>query len=280
MSFSKYANPVLGALPVSEVSSADVLSVLTPIWSSKHETATRVRQRIGAVMDWAVAQGYRLDNPAGTALNRVLPRLPKTMAHHPSVPYSEIPLALKQVWESDAWLTTKLSLEFMVLTAARSTEVRHAAWAEVNWDSATWTVPPERMKGRKGERREHRVPLADRALSILAEARNLKDGIGLIFPSPRSGKPISDMTHRNLMRKLGLRDEKGELAVPHGFRASFRVWGAEQTNLAEELMEAALAHAKGDATEAAYARSDLFERRRQLMDAWAEYLAGGGGVNR
>ena len=266
--FRDYVNPVIGSYPVSDVTSGDVLSVLTPIWTSKAETARRVRQRLSTVMDWAVAQGYRPDNPAGMAISRVLPKMPKTGEHLPALHYAEVPNALLRVRESDAYDATKLSFEFLVLTAARSTEVRLARWQEVDWGSKTWTVPAERMKGKKGERRDHRVPLSPRALAVLLEARALDNGSGLIFPSRLTKRPLSNNTHRDRLQDLGIP------AVPHGFRSSFKDWAIEQTDAAWAVSEAALAHVIGNATELAYARSDLFDRRRVLMDQWAEYLSG------
>ena len=160
------------------------------------------------------------------------------------------------------------SLEFLVLTAARSGEVRLAEWSEIDWASATWSIPAARMKAR----REHRVPLADRALEVLKQALGL-DGrdSGLVFPAGSSGKPLSNMTHVSLLRRLGIP------AVSHGFRSSFKDWCVELTDTPWAVGEAALAHNVGNSTEAAYARSDLFERRRILMEAWAEYLGGGAG---
>ena len=273
MTFSKYVNPIIGSLLVGDVTSADALAVLTPIWTSKHETARRIRQRIGAVMDWAVAQGYRQDNPAGEALSKVLPRMPKTKAHQPALPYIEVSAAVRTFYGSDADRATKLSFELLVLTATRSTEVRLAEWDEVDWLSMTWTIPAGRMKGRKGQRREHRVPLSPRALEILLSARALGDGSGIIFPSPLTGGPISNNTHRKRMQDLDFKALDGRYAVPHGFRSSFRDWASEQTNAPHAVMEAALAHTIPSATEAAYARSDLFDRRRVLMQQWADYLS-------
>ena len=262
MSFSKYVNPVLGSRLIGEVTTADVLQVLTPIWTGKHETANRVWQRLGAVMDWAFANGYRSDNPAGAALAKVLPKMPKTKEHLTALPYAEVPGALKKVEASGADLSTKLSLAFLVLTAARSSEVRLATWSEVDWVSETWTIPADRMKAR----REHRVPLSSRSIQVLQDARALDVDAELIFPSPLTGRPLSDMTHPNMLRKLKIQ------AVPYGFRSSFRDWASEQTDAPHAVMEAALAHAVQNATEAAYARSDLVERRRVLMNQWAEYL--------
>ena len=265
MSFSAYVFPKFGDRSVNEIDGEDVLSALTPIWNAKPETARRVKQRISAVLDWAVANGYRKDNPAGRSLNQVLPKGSRIVAHHKAVPYSEVGEVLRLVRESKAAPVTKLSLEFLVLTAARSGEVREAKWEEVDFDSRTWTVPAERMKAA----REHRVPLSDRALEVLDQAKNLSDGSDLIFPAPRSGEILSDMTHRTLLRRLDVD------AVPHGFRSSFRDWAAECTDCPHAVMEAALAHVVANSTEAAYARSDLFEKRRQLMAQWAEYLHGG-----
>ena len=272
MSFTKYVNPVIGSRLVNQVTSADVLAALTPIWTSKHDTAVRIRQRIGTVMEWAIVQGYRADNPAGRALNRVLPRMPRVQDHQPALPYTEVHAAIQAMHETDAGLATKLSFEILVLTASRSTEVRLARWDEVDWASKTWTIPAERMKGRKGIRREHRVPLSKRALAILVEARALDNGSGLVFPSALTGGPVSNNTHRKRMINLGLRAGNGRYAVPHGFRSSFRDWASEQTDTPHAVMEAALTHKTKDATEAAYARSDLFERRRILMEQWAKYL--------
>ena len=167
--------------------------------------------------------------------------------------------------ESTADLSVRLSFEFLVMTAARSGEVRFAGWSEIGWESATWTIPAARMKAR----REHRVPLSDRALEVLDEAKALYGkGNALVFPSPRQGKALSDMGHVELLRRLDID------AVPHGFRSSFRDWCIERTDTPWAVAEAALAHTVGNSTEAAYARSDLFERRRVLMEAWAGYLAG------
>ncbi len=260
-----YAYPSIGTKLVEEITSGDVLSVLTPIWTSKPETASRVRQRLETVFDWAVAQGLRLDNPASKAVTRVLPRLSKTKNHHPALAYQEVPATLIKVRDSTADPMTKLSFQFLVLTAARSGEVRLAEWSEIEWESRTWTVPPSRMKAR----REHRVPLSNAAMEILAEAKAQSgDDKGPVFPAPRTGKPLSNVTHLALLRRLAV------AAVPHGFRSSFRDWCIEQTDTPWAVCEAALAHNLGNSTETAYARSDLFEKRRELMDAWAEFLCG------
>ena len=258
-----YVFPRLGQRSVADITTADVMAVLMPIWSEKPETARRVRQRISTVMKWAVAQGYRADNPAGDAIGAALPKHNgNAKRHHRALPHGEVAAAIEVVRGSGAGIAVKLAFEFLVLTTARSGEVRLATWDEIDRDAATWTVPAARMKAG----REHRVPLSERALAILDEAQALADGSGLVFPGTRTGKPLSDMTLSKLMRDLGLD------AVPHGFCSSFRDWAAECTNAVPAIMEAALAHTVRDKVEAAYNRTDLFERRRALMNQWAAYL--------
>ena len=260
-----YVFPHFGSRLVTEVSGSDVMKALTLIWTAKPETARRVRQRISAVMKWAIANNYRLDNPAGDAIEGVLPKTSRTKAHMAALPYADVPAALDAIRASTAGPATRLALDFAVLTAARSGEVRAARREEISLDSRVWTVPAARMKAG----REHRVPLSRRALEVLEEARSLDDGPGLIFPG-RSGRPLSDMTFTALLRRLNIP------CVPHGFRSSFRDWAAECTDAPHTVMEAALAHTVPNATEAAYFRSDLFDKRRDLMSQWAEYLEASG----
>ena len=217
-------------------------------------------------MKWAVAIGYRPDNPAGDALGQALGRQRVVVQHMRALPHGEVADALATVRTSQAVVTTKDAFELLVLTAARSGEVRLATWAEMDLDAGVWTIPAARMKAK----RDHRVPLSGRALAILHDARKRSDGMGLVFRSPR-GKPLSDMTLSNLIKGLDI------AAVPYGFRSSFRDWAAERTNAPREVVEAALAHTVRNPTEAAYARSDLFERRRRLIDDWAAYLSGARG---
>ncbi len=256
-----YAYPEMRSLSVGTITTADVLRVLAPIWTTKAETARRVRQRIGAVMEWAIAQGYRSDNPAGEAITAVLPRTARSREHHAALDHREVVHVIRAVRDSTASLSVRLAFELLVLTAARSGEVRHARWSEVDVAAATWTIPAERMKAGK----PHRVPLSKRALAVLAPAKKLDGGEGLLFPSANS-KPHSNMAFTQLLRRLGVQ------AVPHGFRSSFRDWASEYTDSPHAVMEAALAHTVPSAVEAAYARSDLFDRRRVLMEAWADYL--------
>ena len=265
-SLRRYAFPRLGARRVDTITTSDVMAVLLPIWTEKSETARRVRQRISAVMKWAVAQGYRADNPAGDAIAAALPKVGDTHRHFRAVHHTGAGDVIRAVWESEASLTSRLAFEFLVLTAARSGEVRGAAWSEIDTDAATWTIPGERMKGG----REHRVPLSGRALAVLDEARALDDGSGLVFPAPAGRKPMSDSTLSKLLRELGID------AVPHGFRSTFRDWCSEAAQAPREVAEACLAHVVRG-VEGAYARSDLLERRRKLMDRWAAYLASDAG---
>ena len=263
-SLRAYAFPHIGAVPVSAVTTADVLALLTPIWHTKPATARRVRQRIGAVMKWAVAMGYRPDNPAGDVLGQALSQQQTIVQHMQALPHGEVADALTTVWASRASVTTKQAFEFLVLTGARSGEVRLATWNEMDLDEHVWTIPAARMKAK----RDHRVPLSARAMAMLTGAGGRREGTGLVFPNPR-GKPLSDKKLSKLIKELGI------AAVPHGFRSSFRDWAAEHTNTPREVVEAALAHTVRNPTEAAYARSDLFARRRRLMDDWAAYLNGG-----
>ena len=266
-SLERYVFPRFGTRPVSEIATADVLGVLNPIWHDKPETARRVRQRIGAVMKWAVAMEYRTDNPAGDALGQALGRQSDVTRHMRALPHREVTGAIETVKGSNAIAATKLAFEFLVLTAARSSEVRLATWDEIDLDAAVWAVPGERMKSK----REHRAPLSTRALEVLNEARALSDEDGLVFPSP-PGNALSDSTLSKLLREIGIQ------AVPHGFRSSFRDWAAESTNTPREVQEAALAHVNPNKVEAAYARSDLFDKRRVLMEQWAGYLNQEGGA--
>ena len=262
-----YAFPTIGAVKVNEITRKQVVDALLPIWHTKAETARRVRQRIRAVMDRAVALEFADYNPAGDAVNGALAKLPRVKAHHRALPYRELPAALQAVLESTATPSVKLAFELLALTTCRSGEVRDMTWQEVDLKTATWTVPADRMKAGK----LHRVPLSHRALAILGEAHCLNKGEGLVFPGPRSGSPLSDVTFTRMLWRLGLD------FVPHGLRSSFRDWAAEQTDAPHAVMEAALAHTVANATEAAYARSDLFDRRRDLMENWGEFLEGGAG---
>ena len=255
-----YVIPKLGHKPVNIITTSDVLSVLTPIWNEKRETARRVRRLVSAIMKWAVAQGYREDNPAGEAIGAALPRGGGKKEHARALPHSKVAGALEVIRATNAWPTTKLAFEFLTLTAARSGEVRRATWAEIDLNSAVWSIPAERMKSGN----PHRVPLSDAAMHLLLGAQRFRDDTELVFPSQR-GKVLSDGTISKLVKDNGID------CVPHGMRSSFRDWCAEN-GVPREVAESSLAHVVNDSTEAAYFRSDLLERRREVMQAWADYL--------
>ena len=253
----QFVFPKPGPRGVDEISTEDVTAVLGPIWHDKPTTAKRVRQRIGAVPTWAVAQGFRPDNPAD-AVKAVLPKHNGSGNAHRPLPYPEVADAVAAVRASGAAPVLKLAFGFLVLTAARAGEVRFATWSELDLESATWTVPGERMKAGW----EHRVPLSPRAVEVLGEAQALRSRRGdLVFPS-RGGRPLTERGFVQALARLGID------ATTH----RFRVWAQERTSLPREVCEAALTRALKDKAEAAYARSDPFEKRRELMHAWARYL--------
>ena len=260
-SLRDYAYPAFGATPVDEITTADILRALHPIWNTKRETARRTRQRISAVMKAAIAAGHRPDNPAGDSLTSALPKGGQVQNHQRALPHDQVAQAVVTVRASNAHPSTKLAFEFLVLTAARSGEVRFMVWEEVDIRARLWTVPANRMKAQ----REHRVPLSQRAVDLLAEAGGFEER-ELVFPSA-TGRPMSDSTLSKLVRELGIK------AVPHGFRSSFRDWCGD-TAQPREIAEAALAHTIRNKAEAAYARTDLLDRRRALMEAWSTYLNG------
>ena len=256
---TEYALPHVGNRPIESITPAEVLEFLTPLAIDKPATGIKLKARMSQVFQWAISQGLRVDNPADRNINQALPKA-STREHHRALQFSEVSAAVQTVQNSAAWIATKLAFKFLVLTAGRSNEIRLAEWSEIDLDAATWTIPAARMKSG----REHRIPLANAALEVLDAARELSDGTGLVFPSA-NGRALTDSTLSKLLRENGVK------AVPHGFRSSFRDWCAE-ANIDRQTAESALAHAVGNATEAAYLRSDLFALRRAAMDAWAEYL--------
>ena len=260
----------IGSLPVQAVDTTLVLKVLEPIWTTKPETASRVRQRIENILDSAKARGYRDgENPARWRghLDKILPARSRVreVEHLAALPYTELPAFLANLRTRDA--IAACALEFLILTAARTGEVIGARWSEIDLLDKTWTVPATRMKAH----REHRVPLSARALAIMQEmqaARGGDDETDYLFPGPRRGKPLSNMALLMLLRRMELKN----LTV-HGFRATFKTWASERTSFQNEIAEAALAHVIGDKVEQAYRRGDLFEKRRRLMQQWATFCA-------
>jgi integrase len=263
-----YAYPVIGALPVQAVDTGLVLKVLEPIWTTKPETASRVRQRIENILDFAKALGWRDgENPARWRghLDKLLPARSRVrdVEHLAALPYAELPAFLVSLREREA--VAARGLEFLILTAARTGELIGARWSEIDLRDKIWMVPAGRMKAR----REHRVPLSPRALTILQEmtkVRQSDDGNAYVFPGPKLGKPLSNMAFLMLLRRM----EFDDLTV-HGFRATFKTWASERTSFQNEITEAALAHIIGDKVEQAYRRSDLFEKRRRLMHQWSMF---------
>ena len=261
-----YAGPIIGALPVQAIDTSLVHKVLEPIWATRPETASRLRGRIEAVLDWAKVRGYRQDeNPARWRghMDKLLPGRGKVgrVEHHAALPFAELPGFLVALREQEG--IAARAFEFTVLTAARAGETMGARWNEFDLRDKTWTVPAGRIKAG----REHRVPLSVRALAILQEMqahRHANDAF--VFPGSKPGKPLWNATFLMLLRRMG----RGDLTT-HGFRSTFRDWVAERTNFPREVAELALAHAVGNPVEAAYRRGDLFEKRRRLMQQWATF---------
>jgi integrase len=276
-----YASPVLGKLPVGAIDVGLVTKVLEPIWTTKSETAGRVRGRIECVLDWAAARGYcKGENPARWRghLDKLLPARSKVrkVKHHPALPYDEQPAFMTALRAQEG--ISANALEFTILTAARTGETIGAAWPEIDMVGKVWTVPADRMKAE----REHRVPLSGPALAILKRMAELREN-EFVFPGGRRAA-LSNMAMLEMVRGMNeRRTARGEPKwmdprqrkeiVPHGFRSTFRDWASERTNFPREVAEAALAHVAGDETERAYQRGDFFEKRRRLMDEWARYCA-------
>lgn len=262
---TRYVFPVIGPLPVNDIDTALVMKILDPLWTQKPETASRVRGRIETILNWAKVRGYRAgENPAQWRghLDQLLPARSKVRRaeHHSALPYLRVPGFLSLLRKREPTVSTA-ALEFLILTAARTSEVLGARWSEINLDEAVWTVPAERMKAR----RPHRVPLTKKAIALLqAMAAVRRDEF--VFPGSKLGRPLSQMTLLMLLRRMNF----GHITV-HGFRSSFRDWAAECSSHSREAAEMALAHALSSSVEAAYLRSDLLPQRRKLMDDWSSY---------
>ena len=259
-----YAYPILGEVYVSDIDTSLVVQVLDPIWSVKTETASRVRGRIEKILSWATVSGYRKgENPARWRghLDNLMPppsRM-RRVKHHAAMPYSEVGNFIQQLRNGSG--VSHRALEFAILTAARTQEVLGSNWNEIDFETRIWTVPAERMKGL----REHRIPLVDRAIEILAEMRSTANS-RFVFPGNRPNKGLSNMSLLAVLRRLQIE------ATAHGFRSSFRDWASEVSDFPSEVAEQALAHVNKNKVEAAYRRGDLFVKRQRLMEAWATYL--------
>ena len=267
--------PRFGRVPLPDVTSGDIRRAILTARQKTPEVARKLVFRVSAVFKWGIAENMCTVNPA-TAQALALPRMEKAPVHRKALPYPEVASCIEAVKASGAGRSTKLALEFLVLTASRSGEVRAATWDEFDPGDratraicATWEIPASRMKTKK----LHRIPLSARAVEILREAEKLTDGSGLVFPGTKQGKALSDMTLSKLVKQLGFD------ADVHGFRTSFRTWAQEQTNFPREVAEAALAHVIKDKSEAAYARSDVFEKRRKMLETWGRFLRAETGSN-
>ena len=260
-----YAFPTLGDRQVSEIDGPAVREVLAKIWTEKPETARRVRQRIGAVLDWAYSKGHRDSEAPMRSLTKGLARQPKKDGHHAAMAFTDVPAFLTRLRERESW--GRLALEAAILTAARSGEIRGATWSEVDLGKGLWTIPSSRMKAG----REHVIPFSPAAKRVFQRAHDLRtEGSQFVFSGLKRDKTMSDMTLMKVLRDMG------EAVTVHGFRSSFRDWVSEDTQFSGDLAEAALAHAIPNKVEAAYRRGNLLDKRRGLMDAWASYLGGHG----
>ena len=264
----RYVLPAIGTMPLDRIGRTEVLNILSPIWTIKPETARRIRLIIKTVMSWGMAYGHITVNPAGAVIDAALPPMPKIKEHFKSLPYPEIGAAIEVVETSTAFPSTKLAFKFLVLTAARSGEVRGATWDEIDRDNALWTIPAARMKTRK----EHRIPLSTGAIAVLKDAQALPTNDSpYIFPNGLTpNRALSENALSYMLRRVGIP------AVVHGFRSSFRDWAAEKTDASFAVMELALAHGVGSSVVQSYARSDLLDRRRRLMQEWFDFLEAGG----
>jgi integrase len=263
-----YAFPAFGDVAVSLVEAPAVRDALAAIWLTKPETARRLRQRIRTVIDWAVAKGYREGPLAMAVIDKSLPKQRERVKHHKAMPFAELPAFMAGLRSRESM--GRLALEAVILTAARSGEIREAVWSEIDLEGRTWAIPAERMKAG----REHAVPLSNAAVRLFKRMKAHQRGdSNLVFPGTARGKPLSDMTLTKALRDMGLD------VTAHGFRSTFRDWTAENTSYPREIAEAALAHANSDKTEAAYLRTDHRDKRRELMTAWADFCEGVHGEN-
>ncbi len=252
--------PTIGSMPVAEVKAADIVAVLDRVWD-RPELGRRTARRISTTMRWAMGRGLRETDPTAAAV-AALPKRKNTVVHHRALHHSDLPAALEQVRESDATLSCRLGLELLALTAVRPGEVRHMTWTEIDPYAKLWTIPAQRTKTGT----EFRVPLSHRATDILTQAHHINAGHDLVFPNPTTGKPLSANTFIKLLRDLNIDSSA------HGLRTTFRSWCSD-TAVPRDLAETALGHAVRDRTEAAYARSDMLERRKPLMETWAQHIA-------
>lgn len=265
-----FAFPVIGDMGVDKVEPGHVRDLLAPVWLEKPETARRVLQRVGTVLDWAFSKGWRVAELPKRSILKGLPKQGRMVAHHAAMPIDDVPAFMVRLREREG--ISRLALEALILTAARSGEIRGALWSEIDLERALWTIPAERMKAK----REHVVPLSPEAVDVFRRALRFRapadsGRADLVFPGMMRGKALSDMALTKLLRDMGVD------ATAHGFRSSFRDWASERTNVAGEVAEMALAHAVADRTEAAYRRGNLLDKRRDLMERWGRFCVGASG---
>ena len=261
----KHAFPKLGNTPVHEITQSDVLGVLKPVWSKRPETARRVRQRIRTILKYCQSKEYVQENVADGRIDGALPSMTKQKGNFRALDYREMPEAYRIIETQFTTLPSRLCLMFLVLTATRSGEARGANWSEIDLEAATWEIPASRMKAGK----PHRIPLSKSALAVLEQAKDLRNGSDLVFPSPaRPRHPMSVQVWDKPMKQTGL----AARTTTHGLRAVFKSWASECTEIPREVIEMALSHKVGDAVEQAYQRSDLLEKRKRLMQLWDDYL--------
>jgi len=258
----KYVAPFIGNMPIDEITSEDVLKILVPLWTEKPNLARKTRQRMSAVFKLAMAYGHIDTNWAGEAIDAALPKQKNVKSHYRALPYSRIPRMLLAVFGSDVCIAVMTAMCWIILTACRSSEARHAKWQEIDLRHRIWKIPSSRMKANK----EHRVPITDSMMMILKIIKPLRDKSGYLFPSPKHpGNPLGENAFSHLMRSIGYAKQ----TTIHGLRSSFRDWAGER-GIDRELAEQALAHTV-QGVEGSYFRSDLFRRRRAVMKQWDEY---------
>lgn len=284
-----YAFPAFGDISVASVDAPAVRDALAAIWLTKPETARRLRQRICTVIDWAVGRGFRATSLAMPVIDKALPKQRAKAKHHPALPYAQLPAFMADLRSRESM--GRLALEAAILTAARSGEIRLATWDELDLAAGLWTIPAERMKGRKGEEEQHTEPLSKAAIKLFERMKSHRRGDSdLVFPGTGRGKPLSDMTLAKAVRDMHEAELKagrpgyldplqGKVATPHGMRSTFKDWASNETNFADAVSEMALSHKDQDKTRAAYRRTDFLEKRRMLMAAWADFCEGASGGN-
>lgn len=266
-SLENYVFPIIGRMSLNDIRPSDIIAVLSPIWVEKHSTASKVRQRMSRVFDWAKTQEYITHENPVTGIKQGLPKTKSKVEHFKAMSYEEVASFISHLQTSTQSVNVKLGLEFLILTACRSGELRMAEWSEIDLEALRWTIPPKRMKAAK----EHVVPLTERSMAILEAARGLSGGhSNYIFPSSQNWtKSMSDSTLTKALKK-GL----GYPYTVHGFRSTFRDWASETRTYPNDVVEMALAHTNKNKTEAAYKRGDLFEKRKELMNDWARFCYG------